>query len=266
MKKYLKVIKISFMEHFIYRTNFLLWRLRSLISFLTLIFFWQAVYGARDEVFGYQRSQMLTYVVGISILRGIVLSGRVGDLAGMILSGDLVSKFLLRPWNVITTWFFRDLSSKILNISFVIVEVGLIIKLLNLPFYISENWQSLLLFIISCILAIPLYFLISFLLSSIAFWTDNIWAPRWLFGIIFLEFMAGTLFPLDVLPKFLFDLIHLTPFPYLVYLPINIYLERISLFNAVYQILILVFWLVIAYSITIKIWKSGLKNYTAYGD
>ncbi len=266
MKKYFRVIKISFMEYFVYRLNFFLWRFRSIVTFLTLIFFWQAVYGARNEVFGYQRSQMLTYVVGMSILRGIILTSRTADLSGMILNGDLVSKYLLRPWNVVTAWFLRDLSAKGLNFGFVVVEVVLLIRILNLPFYTPEKWQTFPLFLASIILAFLLYFLISFFLSITAFWTDNVWAPRWLFSAIFLEFMAGTLFPLDVLPSGVYDFIHFTPFPYLVYLPLNIYLEKVSLFTAGYQLFILLFWLILFQQVTFWAWKKGLKIYTAYGN
>jgi len=265
MKKYLRVLKISFMEYFVYRVNFFLWRFRSIVSFLTLIFFWQAVYGARNQVFGYQKTQMLTYVVGISVLKSVILGGRTADLAGLIKSGQLINKYLLRPWNVITTWFFKDLADKGLNLIFVSVEILIIINLLNLPFYFPENLFYLLLFIVLSILALCLNFLISYLLSCIGFWVDNVWAPRWLFGIIFLEFMAGKLFPLDILPKPLFGIIKLTPFPYLIYFPLQVYLEKVPRLGALKALLILAVWTIIFIKITRIIWRKGLTDYTAYG-
>lgn len=254
------------MEYFVYRVNFFLWRFRSIVAFLTLIFFWRAVYGARTEVFGYQRAQMLTYIVGISVLEGFVLGGRTADLAGMVKSGELVNKYLLRPWNVIKTWFFRDLASKILNLGFVIVEISFLVNILNLPFYFPQKLSFLLIFIISCFAALLLNFLISYLLSCVAFWVDNVWAPRWLFGVIFLEFMAGKFFPLDVLPQPIFKLIRLTPFPYLIYFPIQIYLEKVTFIQAIRALTILIFWLVVFLKITGVVWKNGLKIYAAYGD
>jgi ABC-2 type transport system permease protein len=265
MKKYLKVLQISFMEYFIYRLNFFLWRFRSIISFLSLIFFWQAVYGARSEVFGYQKTQMLTYVVGISILQGITLGGRTADLAGMIKSGDVINKFLLKPWNVITTWFFRDLADRSLNLVFVIAEIIILVRLLNLPVYIPDKANTWIIFIFLSLLAICLNFLISYLLSCVGFWVDNVWAPRWLFGVIFLEFMSGKYFPLDVLPQLLFKAINLTPFPYLVYFPLQVYLEKVTVIEAVKALLILFFWTIIIYKFTRYVWKKGLADYTAYG-
>lgn len=253
------------MEYFVYRLNFFLWRFRSIVTFLTLIFFWQAVYGARNEVFGYQRSQMLTYVVGISILQGIILGGRSADLAGMIKNGDLVGKYLLRPWNVILAWFFRDLSDRFLNLIFIAFEITFLIKLLNLPFYFPRQINIFLLFLLTCLAALVLNFLISYLLSCLAFWVDNVWAPRWLFGVVFLEFLAGRFFPLDILPQPLYQLIRLTPFPYLVYFPLQIYLEKVTIAESLKGLAILLLWVVIFWRVTKSIWDKGLRSYSAFG-
>lgn len=265
MGKFWHIFRLSLMEYFVYRVNFFLWRFRSIVSFLTLIFFWQAVYGVKDNVFGYTEAQMLTYIVGIAVLRAVILGGRVADLAGLIKDGGIINKFLLRPWDVIKVWFVRDLASKALNLVLVIVEVFFIIRILNLSFYIPQNLIYLGLFIISCLLSLPLYFLLDFMLSLIAFWVDNVWAPRWLFGVIFLQFLSGRFFPLDVLPEFAFNLVRLTPFPYLIYFPLKIYLEQVSLWQAGRIIGLLIVWLVVIYFAAKKMWHKGLKQYTAYG-
>ncbi len=253
------------MEYFAYRLNFFLWRFRGIVTFLTLIFFWRAVYGARQEVFGYQQGQMLTYVVGMSILQGIILSTRTGDLAAMIKNGDLVNKYLLRPWNVVLVWFFRDLSDKFLNLIFIILEVTLLIKFLNLPFYFPNQPNFFFIFVLACLAALILNFLISYLLSCLAFWVDNVWAPKWLFGVIFLEFLAGRFFPLDILPQPLYQLVRLTPFPYLIYFPLQIYLEKVSLQQSLRGLVVLIFWLFFFVKITQLVWKKGLKDYGAFG-
>lgn len=265
MRKFWHIFRLSLMEYFIYRVNFFIWRFRSIASFLTLIFFWQAVYGVKNNVFGYTEAQMLTYIVGIAVLRAVILEGRVADLAGLIKDGGIINKFLLRPWDVIKVWFVRDLASKTLNLVLVTVEVFFIIRILDFSFYIPKNIIYFVLFLISTLLSLPLYFLLDYMLSIIAFWVDNVWAPRWLFGVIFLQFLSGRFFPLDVLPNFIFNLIQLTPFPYLIYFPLKIYLEQVSLLQAGKIIALLILWLVVIYFATRKLWREGLKQYTAYG-
>lgn len=199
MKKYLQVIKLTLEEYLVYRLNFVLWRFRSLVFFLSLVFFWLSVYGGRPELLGYQKSQMLTYVVGIAFLKSLVLGSRSADLAGQIRSGSL-SWLILKPVGVFKYWLGRDVADKLLNLVFSVVEVGLILKILGLPFYIPSQISSWVLFMIFTVVAVSLYFTLSLCISISGFWTEDIWATRWLVGVIFLEFLAGAYFPIDVLP------------------------------------------------------------------
>lgn len=264
MKKYLQVIRITFQEYFEYRLNFLLWRLRSLISFLTLFFFWEAIYGERAQLLGYQRSQILTYVVGVAFLRSTILASISVDLSGQIRSGEL-TKLIIRPLGMFQYWFARDLSDKLLNIFLTILEMGLILSVFKFPLYFPKNPLTYLWFLVSVILGIFLYFFISFTISVVTFWVDEIWATRWLFGIIILEFFAGVYFPIDVLPARLTRVIYLTPFPYLIFSPLKIWLEQISGFVMIKAFLVCFLWLTFFRSLSLVLWKRGVKNYGAYG-
>jgi len=265
MRKYFLIFKLTLMDFFVYRFNFFISRFRSVVSFLTLIFFWQAVYGSRGEFLGYQRPQMLTYVIGISFLGSLIRGKRIAGLAGVIKTGELASKYLIRPWSLIKAWFSIDAAAKALNTLFVVGELFLIVKIFKIPFYLPKDWQYFLLFLISCLLSILLYFLIDFWISMLAFWVDNVWAPRWLLGIIFLEFMSGSLFPLDVLPGYFLKVISLTPFPYIIFFPLKIYLGQVEINQAVSILLIMAFWLILFIPVVSFFWKKGLKVYTAYG-
>lgn len=253
------------MEYFVYRLNFFLWRFRNVVFLLSLIFFWQAVYQQRGEIFGYHQNQMLTYVVGMAVLRAIIFGTRTADLAGMIKSGELVGRFLLRPWNVTQAFFFRDLAPKLLDITFGLAELFLLIKIFHLPLFISSSYLNLLSFFLAMVVSFLLYFFLSLSFSLIAFWVDNVWAPRWLFGVIFLEFMSGVFFPLDVLPSGLVKIINLTPFPYLLYFPLKIYLGQVDFSEARRILLIMLAWLIIIVLLVKELWRRGLKVYSSYG-
>lgn len=264
MKRYLQIFKLTLQEYLVYRFNFLLWRFRSFISFITLLIFWQAVYGSKETLFGYQKPQMIAYVLGVALLRGIVISSRSADMAGQIRKGELTS-VILKPLNIFKFWLAKDLADKILNLLFVFTELFLVLKILKADFYFPKEPVTYLLFFIVLVLAVFLYFFTSFVISASAFWTDDTWATRFLFGVIFLEFMAGNFFPIDVLPKGLANIFYLTPFPYLVYFPIKIWNEQISGLPALKTILICLVWLAFFYFLAKKIWEKGTKNYEAYG-
>lgn len=262
MKKYFQVFRLTLQEYFVYRLNFILWRLRSFLFFLTLIFFWLAVYGKTENMFGYQKSQMLTYVVGVAFLRGIVLASRVAELAHLIRDGEL-SKLLLVPVNIFKVFLSWDLSDKFLNITFSILEIVLVFFLFHFSVFIP-SLGLILLSLLAVILAFFLYFFLNMSLSVTAFWTDDIWSTRWLFGVIILEFFSGAIFPIDVLPLWLSKIVYLTPFPYLVFFPIKIWLGQVSLLETVRILAICFTWLVFFYFLSHFLWKKGIKTYTAH--
>lgn len=264
MLKYPQLFKMTWQEHFIYRLNFILWRLRNLIVFLSLIFFWLAVFESKTSFLGYQKSQMLAYLAGVAFLRSLVLGSRSIDLAGQIRSGEL-NHLLLKPMGVFVHWFTRDLADKLLNLAFTILEIGLIISFFKFPFYFPQKITSYFIFIFLVILAVFLYFFISFSLSMAAFWTQEVWATRWLFGIIFLQFLAGGFFPIDVLPKAFANLVSLTPFPYLIFFPLKIWLEQLPTGLIFRGVLVCLVWFFTFYRLAVYLWERGSKNYGAYG-
>jgi ABC-2 type transport system permease protein len=264
MHKYFQLAKLTFQEYFAYRLNFILWRFRSMVLFLSLFFFWLAVYGQQDQLLGYQKSQMLTYVIGILFLRSLVTATRSADLAGQIRNGEL-TRVILWPIKMFSFWFSRDLVDKFLNLFLGIFEIGAILLIFKFPFYFPQYFSTFIYFFVLVGLAIFLYFYLSMFISITGFWSEEIWATRWLFGIVLMEFLAGAYFPIDILPNWLTRVIYLTPFPYLVFFPLKVWLEQLSLVVIFQAIVVCSFWLAIFYFLTRWLWQKGVKNYGAYG-
>lgn len=264
LRKYWQVLKATFQEYFVYRLNFLLWRLRAFLLIVVLYFFWQAAIPQGQTIFNYDQAKILTYILGTSIVRSFVLSSRSVDVGGQIASGDL-SNFLLKPINYLRFWFVKDMSDKILNLVFSVFEISLLFWLLKPPIIFQKNLYFLLLSLLAVGLGIILYFYISFLLSSIAFWMpESVWPPRFVFQII-LEFFAGGLFPLDILPAGVYSALKILPFPYLLFFPLDIYLGKLS-FSAIFVGLGISFlWIIIVSQIVQYVFRAGVKNYAAWG-
>jgi len=67
------------------------------------------------------------------------------------------------------------------------------------------------------------------------------------------------MFPLDMLPDFWQKIILLTPFPYLLYVPLKVYLGQ----N--YSLIPQLAWVMILAFLAQLIWKKGIKSYEAEG-
>jgi ABC-2 type transport system permease protein len=266
MKKYLQIFKISFEEEFAYRLNFILWRVRNVLQILLTFFLWSSVYtDSTRQIFNYDRTTILTYVFGVMIVRALVFSARAMDVSRDVANGDL-SNYLLKPINYFKYWFTRDVASKVLNMLFAVIEFTLLFIILKPPFFLQTNMLALLAFLVSIILAILIYFLILFLLSSIPFWIPEIgWGSHFLVTVVIVEFLSGSVFPINIFPQALQSIILATPFPYLVYFPIEIYLGNVGGWALIGGLMVATAWVGVLWMALNVVWQKGLKVYQAIG-
>ncbi len=251
-------------EIFTYRLSFAMWRLRNVFQLLTIYFLWASLIPKQSVLFGYSQSLMLTYVIGTSFLSAVILSTRTYEIGDNINSGNL-SALLLKPINYFGYWFAKDIGDKLVNISFSLVELFLLFFLLRPPLFLQTDIVPLLFFIITICLGILLYFCIGSLLGMIGFWSPEVWAPRFIFFIL-IGFFAGILFPLDIFPKPIFNILQLLPFPYLLFFPLKVYLGQLSMPEILKGISISVIWIFSLTYIMVLVWRKGLRMYTAYGN
>ncbi len=245
MKKYFQVFKISFQQEFVYRVNFIMWRFRNILQIFLVFFLWDTVFTQPGrEIFGYDRTHILTYVFGLLIVRGIVLSARSIEVAGEISRGEL-SNYLLKPASYFKYWLSRDISSKALNLVFAAVETTLLFFILKPPFFLQTNPTLIVGFIFALALAVFIYFVLLFITSSVPFWVPEAgWGMHFLVTAVAVEFLSGALFPLDILPGVIQSILNYTPFPYLIFFPLQVYLGRITGFALVRGLFVSSFWAV----------------------
>lgn len=266
MNKYLQVFKISFQQEFVYRVNFIMWRVRNVLQIFLVFFLWDTVFAQPDRVvFGYDRARILTYVFGLLIVRAFVLSARAADVAGEISRGEL-SNYLLKPMSYFKYYLTCDISSKALNLIFASFETVFLFFILKPPFFFQTNPVNLGLFALSIAIAIFIYFVMLFIISSIPFWIPEAgWGMHFLITVVAVEFLSGALFPLDILPEIIQNFLYLTPFPYLIFFPLQVYLGKIAGFSLIRGIAISGFWAAILYFVMNAVWRRGLKVYQAHG-
>jgi len=259
MRKYWVVFTTTVKEYFVYRLNFIIWRLRVFLSFAITFFLWLAVFQDRIRFASYEKNYLLSYILYANILANFVLGTRTIDIAAEIIDGSIINR-LLKPISFFKFYLCRDLADKLLNLVFVVVEVGLLVILFKTPLVTPKNWLVFFVFISSGTL---ISFFISLCLSFFGFWSNEVWSPRFLF-LTMVFFLSGTYFPLDLLPRIIYYLLLLTPFPYLYYLPTQILLGKVYQIGY-WPLIISFFWLWLLGRITVYLWRTGNKNYSFWG-
>jgi ABC-2 type transport system permease protein len=266
MNKYLQIFKISFQEEFAYKVNFIMWRVRNVFQIIITFFLWSTIFSNPDQlIFGYDRAKILTYVFALMIVRAIVLSARAVDVSSDVAEGNL-SNHLVKPISYFKYWFTRDIASKTLNLGFAAVEFTALFLILKPTFYFQTNIFVLLAFLISVTIAMLIYFCILFLTSAVPFWAPELgWGSQFLVNVVILEFLSGSLFPIDILPAGLQRIVMSTPFPYMIYFPVQVYLGKIIGVAQVQGFIVSIAWLFILWFAMKNVWNKGLKVYQALG-
>lgn len=237
-----------------------------MFQFLLTFFLWSTVFSSPDTIlFGYDRARILTYVFAITIVKAIVNSARAMDVSSDVAQGDL-SNYLLKPMSYFKYWFTRDISSKVLNLSFATVEFTVLFIILKPPFFFQGDPRILLAFAVSIILAVLIYFCILFLISSVPFWAPELaWGSHFLVTFVIVEALSGALFPINILPVTFQSVLLATPFPYLLYFPVQVYLGNVSGAALVGGLMVAGAWFGILFIAMNYVWQRGLKVYESIG-
>jgi ABC-2 type transport system permease protein len=205
---------------------------------------------------------MITYVLLTSILSDFVFSSRVHEVGAEILNGDIINR-ILKPMQFFLYLMTKEAADKIVNLGFASVEIITLIVLTHPTLQGVYSPNAFLLAGIQLVIGLILAFWVSFSISMIAFWTAEIWAPRFIYMILVFV-LAGNYFPLDILPPIMYKVLLLTPFPYFIFLPARTYLKGPSE-TWIFEIVISLIWSYIFYKGASWLWKRGLREYSFYG-
>jgi ABC-2 type transport system permease protein len=263
VKKYLTAYSISLQETLQRRSTLLMDRLGGFAIVLSLYSFWSALLGDKPSFLGYTRAEMMTYVLLINVLRAFVFTGRGWQTVSEISSGR-ISSYLVRPVSYHGYSLALDLAQKTVHVSSSFVEVAVLAWFVRGGVFLPRDPAAWLLFAASAVLASLLFFFMEFMVSSLAFWTSESGGPLFCFDL-FLQFAAGAFFPLDVLPAAVRHALSATPFPYMVYVPVRVLLEKVPHAEAARLIGIESLWLAALGTASLLLWRQGLRAYEAEG-
>src|SRR5258706_8349055 len=179
MRKYWFIFSIYWQEGLTRRASFIMERFRALVVLISFYYFWSALLKNCTSFAGYDRTQMITYVLGMNVLRSIVFATRTEEIAGEINHGRL-SAYLLKPVNFMLYTLFRDLSEKSINLVSSIIEVTGLVWIFGIHLQMPSSVAGWLLAAAASIAAAWLYFILSFMVGCWGFWTSESWGPRFL--------------------------------------------------------------------------------------
>lgn len=229
MKKYLHVVNIGIQNLLVYRVNFFFRAAFGLVPLTATLLLWGAIYEGKADgatIAGYPLAQMMSYYLIITIVDALTAVNEDDwQIAADIKDGN-ISQFLLKPIDYLAYRFFLFLTGRAVYTVVSIIPVGLFILYHNDYLVAPASVSAAIAFVLSTALTALLQFFISYTMALLAFWVLEV--ATLIFVVFAFEYIAGGhLFPLDILPPMIQRVLDFTPFPYLLYFPVSVYLGRV---------------------------------------
>ena len=262
-RKYLKVLSMVYQEGAQYRLNYVLDFLCVMFPLLAVVFLWRTIFRDVQLVGGFTESMMITYYILVALLTDFVSPVIWWDITEDIREGTL-SEYLLRPISYRWYQFFVKIGIHLGYSLVVLIVVAGFILLFAIDFYFPVNLLHIPLFLVSVGMSVVLGEAICYLFSLSAFWLEEDTGVTYVLNYL-VPILMGALIPLALLPEFIQEVVRFLPFQYLLYFPINIFLERVTISEIGYGLLMQLLWIGVIYLLGAWVWRRGCRRYTARG-
>ena len=265
--KYGHVLSMGIQNTLVYRTNFLFRAAFGLVPLAATLFLWEAIYAdkpAGAAIGAYTLAQMVSYYLLVTVVDSITAVAEDDWQIAADIKDGAVSQFLLKPLDFLAYRLCLYLSGRVIYTSVALIPVAFFLFFQRE--YLVGPAESLgwVLALLSVLMAGLLQFFIAYTVALLSFWVLDV--STFIFIQFAFEFLAsGHLFPLDILPDRLHRLLLWSPYPYLLYFPVGVYLGRIQGAELWQGFALQLAWVGVAFLIARFVWSRGLRKYTAVG-
>lgn len=266
MGKFVEAMKVSFKQLFVYRWTFAMSIFtQPILLILSLILFKSIfTYNGTDAIKGYSLVQMVWYSISLNIVNAFIWNNVAEDISRDIVSGDF-TMHLLRPYPFFRFKLAESVSSRIIAQIMDFLPGMVIYSLILFPDFLTPI--SFLKYIPVAILAALINFLFAFILGLTAMSIKNNTSIIWLNNLL-LYIAGGAIIPMEFYPEWLNRILDYLPFKYIVYWPIQFFLNKESVQppQMIMRILLIELGWILALYIGYKImWKVITKKFCSAG-
>lgn len=265
MKKYWVVVKNEFLKEFlIYRYFIVAYAGGNFLELFSQIVVWTAIFKTASTVSGYDYNEMLSYVVIGWIFRLLTTNYEYEIVISKDIKLGRLSNFIVKPIDYLKYVLANSIGRLVIAFVVVIIQAAVWILIFHENLFVSINLFT---FVILCLFFVFSYiikFLLAALTGFIAFWTTEVYGLSRAINVL-VKILSGAYFPLDAVGG-IFSTIALSfPFAYTLYYPTQIFLGRISIFESLKALGIMLVWSFVLWFCVRVLWKVGLKKYESVG-
>jgi ABC-2 type transport system permease protein len=262
--KYRHVFLVGLQSNLVYRWNFALRGCFSLFHLAVVFILWGAAFAGAHSIGGFDVRQTMTYFVMLTVLQFFIGAFNEDYQISEEIRNGLINQFLLKPINYFTYRFSIYVAARLVSGLLILVPLALALPVLRDYLTFPAEWWRLALGLPAVFLAGLIQFSIAYCFGLLSFWFLEIQ------GFIILSLavetlLGGQMFPLDLMPHWVFRLSQLLPFYYQMYFPAAIFTGRIDQALALQGLAAQFAWVLLLLGLNQWLWRRGLRRHTAVG-
>ena len=262
MRKYIYIFKSEIMTNLQYIFDIIVGFISYCIMIFIFLNLWKYIYSDPSELInGYNMNQMIWYII-VTELLWMSLGGRklCKKISNDVRSGNIAYN-INKPYNYVGYILFSHMGLFIIKFSFLAI-LGVVLGLLFLGSFPNISIISIILVLISCLLATIINILLITTIAMLSFFIEDANPFFWLYSKVIL--ILGTIFPIEFFPTFLQPVFKYSPIYVVSYGPSKLFVD--FKWKSCLEIFIIQFiYILISIILSNLIYSKGVKKLNVNG-
>jgi ABC-2 type transport system permease protein len=255
-------VRVGFVNTLAYRLRYYTGIVTYFIYVTVYYFIWKAIYTHSTNIEGFDFSHMLAYIAVGWMIRSFYFNNIDQDMAYAVAEGKLAMD-LIKPVSPQFMYIAQALGESLFRLGLLTVPTALVLFLVY-PVRPPASLLHFAGFFASVVMSFFIVAAINFTVGTFAI------RLRSILGLLrakyfLLELFSGLLIPISFFPRIFQDIFSLLPFQYISYIPVLIYLGKISGAGIVKSLALQVFWICALLALGAALWRWSSRKITIQG-
>ena len=259
---YAEFVRVGFVNTLAYRLRYYTGIVTYFIYVSVYYFIWKAIYENSTSIEGFDFGHMLTYIAVGWIIRSFYFNNIDQEMAYAVTEGKLAMD-MIKPVSLQVMSIAIALGESLFRLALLTVPTALVL-LLVYPIHKPASLLHFIGFLASVLMSFFIVAAINFSVGTFAIRLKSI------LGLLrakyfLLELFSGLLIPISFFPQIFQDIFSVLPFQYISYIPVLIYLGKISGAEILKALGIQIFWFLALLALGAALWRWSSRKITIQG-
>ncbi len=259
---YAEFVRMGFVNTLAYRLRYYTGIVTYFIYVSVYYYIWKAIYADSATIEGFDFGHMLTYISVGWIIRSFYFNNIDQDMAYAVAEGKMAMD-LIKPVNQQFMSIAIALGESVFRLGLLTLPTAIVL-LLVYPIRRPASALHFVGFFASVLLSFFIVAAINFCVGTFAIRLKSI------LGLLrakyfLLELFSGLLIPISFFPQIFQDIFKVLPFQYISYIPVLIYLGKISGLEIIRALALQLFWILMLLAIGDALWRWSSRKITIQG-